>query len=261
MVREFISYLEHLRNGSIELCNVCKSNTPTTNCTSCKKQGFDELWQKVTILRSPPPPGQERRNRNQDDLSSLQKYRRLYYNILDNIINHMRAKFSSLENMRFFEVFNSNKYPFFASDGGKIVLQKIITDLDHLYPKIFNLINLKSELTVIQSSEMFRTVAPKNILNHIKTQNLHHAFKESFKLATLISTIPATTSSVERSFSALKRIHTYKRSTQTENRLSNLALLSIEKDLLLELRGKSDFHNKVTTIFTLKTRRMEFLFK
>lgn len=82
-------------------------------------------------------------------------------------------------------------------------------------------------------------------ISFLKKRNLHSAFKESFKLAQLIASIPATTLSVERSFSALKRIHNYKRSTQSENHLSNLALLSIEKELLHELHQKNNFHDSV----------------
>lgn len=46
------------------------------------------------------------------------------------------------------------------------------------------------------------------------------------------STILAATATVERSFSNLKRIKTYSRSTQGQEILSGLAVLSIEKELL-----------------------------
>ncbi len=41
--------------------------------------------------------------------------------------------------------------------------------------------------------------------------------------------------SAERGFSSLRRIKTYLRSTMTQDRLSNLALLYIEKDLSSQL--------------------------
>ena len=47
-------------------------------------------------------------------------------------------------------------------------------------------------------------------------------------------TLPVTTTSVERSFSALKRIKTYCRSTMTENRLNGLAAAFIHKKVDIE---------------------------
>ena len=54
--------------------------------------------------------------------------------------------------------------------------------------------------------------------------------------------LPATTSSVERSFSALKRIKTYNRNRTEEKRLSSLAIIAIEKERQQKLRQiKEDF--------------------
>lgn len=77
----------------------------------------------------------------------------------------------------------------------------------------------------------------------------------------LILTIPASTSSVERSFSALKRLKTYSRNQMQEERLSELALISIEKDFLKSLRHRENFYDKVIEIFTNKTRRIELIYK
>ncbi len=80
-------------------------------------------------------------------------------------------------------------------------------------------------------------------------------------MAKLVSSIPATTASVERNISALKRIHTYKRSTQSEDRMNDLSLLSIEKEILATLREKDDFYSKVIEKFTAKTRRLDLNYK
>lgn len=75
----------------------------------------------------------------------------------------------------------------------------------------------------------------------------------------MISSIPATTVSVERSFSALKRIHRYKISTQGEEKMSNLALLSIEKQVLETIRDQENFYACVIQKFSMKTRWVEFM--
>ena len=51
----------------------------------------------------------------------------------------------------------------------------------------------------------------------------------------MVLTFPVTSASCERSFSALKRIKTYTRSTMTDHRLTASTLLSIEKDLTQSL--------------------------
>ena len=86
-------------------------------------------------------------------------------------------------------------------------------------------------------------------------------FKEVYKLAELILTIPCTTSSVEQSFSALKRIHTFCRSTQGQDRLSALAIISIENEILHGLKSKDTFYDLVIHKFLCKNRRTELNYK
>jgi len=47
----------------------------------------------------------------------------------------------------------------------------------------------------------------------------------------LFMTLPVSSATAERSFSRLKLIKSYLRSTMSESRLTNLALLSIEREL------------------------------
>ena len=106
--------------------------------------------------------------------------------------------------------------------------------------------------------------SPVQLLNFLVHNNLCPTVPEATKLLQLVLTIPATTASVERSFSALKRIKTYSRYRTDQGRLSSLALISIEADRLLKLKAKEpkdDFYNKVTDIFIKKDRRMDLFYK
>jgi len=60
--------------------------------------------------------------------------------------------------------------------------------------------------------------------------------------------IPITTASGERSFSKLKLIKTYMRSTNTDDCLSSLALISIENDKVTKL----DLNEAITNFDDLK---------
>ena len=60
---------------------------------------------------------------------------------------------------------------------------------------------------------------------------LKAAFPLLVKLIQIALTIAVSTAHCERSFSALKHIKSYLRSTTTQQRLADLAILSIEKEL------------------------------
>ena len=105
-------------------------------------------------------------------------------------------------------------------------------------------------------SEEFKGKNIAEISSFIKDNDLGKAYYEVSRLCELILTIPTTTASVERSFSALKRIKTFTRNSQGQERLQNLALLSIEKELLHHLQHTSKFYSDVTDHFARKPRRI-----
>ena len=67
----------------------------------------------------------------------------------------------------------------------------------------------------------------------------------------LYLTIPVSSAAAERSFSRLKLIKSYLRTTMKQDRLSGLALLSIERQLTKEL----DYDKVIDTFSNVKTRR------
>lgn len=70
----------------------------------------------------------------------------------------------------------------------------------------------------------------------------------------LFLTVCVSVSSCERSFSKLKLIKNYLRSTIGQSRLTNLAILSIEN----ELSSKIDFDEVITKFASMKARRKNF---
>ncbi|KAK4886524.1 hypothetical protein RN001_002795 [Aquatica leii] len=119
---------------------------------------------------------------------------------------------------------------------------------------------LKSELSVIYSRTEFRSIAGALCLFLFMTNNnVCNTFSECVKLLKILITIPMTSTEAERCFSTLKRIKTFLRNSMGQERLAALAMLSIEKDFIMQI---SDFNGKVIEKFSqIKNRRMDFLFK
>ena len=67
----------------------------------------------------------------------------------------------------------------------------------------------------------------------------------------LFLTLPVTSATNERTFSKLKLIKSYSRSVMSQNRLSGLALLSIEK----ETASKVDLDKLIDTFASVNIRR------
>jgi hypothetical protein len=85
---------------------------------------------------------------------------------------------------------------------------------------------------------------------------------EIFKLISLILTIPATSASVDRSFSVLKRIKSFTRNTIDQSRLNNLGQISIEKELIKSLRKTDTFFDQVIDHFAeAKDTRINLIYK
>ena len=80
------------------------------------------------------------------------------------------------------------------------------------------------------------------------------------KLCELALTLPATSASVERSFSHLKHIHIYSRDAQGDKRFSNLADISIEKKLLKSVKN-NEFYDEVINLFNQSDRQIELTYK
>ena len=72
-------------------------------------------------------------------------------------------------------------------------------------------------------------------------------------LLRILLTIPATSATCERSFSSLKRIKTYLRSTMSADRLSSLALLHVHRDMDVGVDVVLD------TFAGAKNRKLDFM--
>jgi len=67
---------------------------------------------------------------------------------------------------------------------------------------------------------------------------------------------PITTASAERSFSTLRRLKTFLRSTMTEDRLSGLALMAIEQEMTTDYMKDGKLEVLVDRFSNIADRRL-----
>lgn len=93
---------------------------------------------------------------------------------------------------------------------------------------------------------VFKNIVKENIDHEYFKDNLsQQVFSKLFKLIQLAITLPVSSSTSERSFSAMRRINNYLRSTMSQNRFSDLGILNIEKDVVVNIEEVlNDFVNQ-----------------
>ncbi|AEC06949.1 hAT family dimerization domain-containing protein [Arabidopsis thaliana] len=127
--------------------------------------------------------------------------------------------------------------------------------------------NLKDALTHgthsdILASDLFyelkilREALPKEVRRPIEVldflQKVEGCYPNSWIAYQVLLTIPVSVASAERSFSKLKLIKSYLRSSMSQERLSDLAILSIERALVREV----DFERLANDFVGKKGRRI-----
>jgi len=82
-----------------------------------------------------------------------------------------------------------------------------------------------------------RRLVGKNIRNALDALDICNAdvFPNVHKMLRVMSVLPVTTTTNERSFSTLRRLKTYLRSTMGEDRLNGLASLNIHRDINVDI--------------------------
>uniref|UniRef100_A0A3P8UM16 DUF4371 domain-containing protein n=1 Tax=Cynoglossus semilaevis TaxID=244447 RepID=A0A3P8UM16_CYNSE len=190
--------------------------------------------------------------------SAREEKKRMYYNILDNVGVQLKARIDHFSELAFLDLVDFAKIHEMSHHMDDTKLQSLSK-----YARFFDFVRLKADLVGLYSSPSLRNVcqSPGQLLSFLAQKDLIQTVPEATKLLQLALTHPATTS-VERSFSASKRLETYSRKRADHGRLSSLAIIAIEAERLSKLRAnKEDFYNQVIELFVEKDQRMDFIYK
>ena len=107
------------------------------------------------------------------------------------------------------------------------------------------------ELKFLQNFIPKENMGPVEILKFLKR---HDCFPNASIAYRVLLTIPVTVASVERSFSKLKLLKSYLRSTMTQQRLNDLATIALESGLL----EKIDYEHIIEDFISRNTKRMKY---
>ena len=96
----------------------------------------------------------------------------------------------------------------------------------------------------------FKGNIPENISDTLKAASFG-ALPNIFVALRILATLPVTSCECERSFSALRRLKDYTRSTMTSERLNGLALMYVHREIVPDIE-------KVIDRFAITNRRLDF---
>ena len=173
--------------------------------------------------------------------------------IVDKAISSIENRFEQFQIYEdiFGFLFNFTKLKSLDNDSLQKYCLKLEDFLKHdVYYDIDGL-DLSSELNILIEILQIKDYTPIDRLNYIKRLD---SFPNTCIAYRILLTIPVTVASTERSFSKLKLIKSYLRSTISQERLSGLAILSIENEILEE----SEYKNLISQFASQKARKIDF---
>lgn len=203
-----------------------------------------QLAQSVDVALAMPRiigRGKQVHRSNVQCVTAEEYYRtNLYIPFLDHIITQMTLRFSAQ-----FEVIRqlSSLVPGFCGFSTTRPCQlSDISETVSFYSSLIDPDRVEHELqtwnvkwfgNTFSSTETDRIHAdnlPATALDALEQCN-QHFYPNIHRLLTILATLPVTTASAERSFSTLRRLKTYLRSTMSSERLTSIALLNIHPDI------------------------------
>ena len=124
-----------------------------------------------------------------------------------------------------------------------------------IYRDDFNIDNLSNELDLWYIYKLKHKLTNiDSIHKHFSSVNISSVFPNILTLLTIFLTMPVTSCEGERSFSVLKRLKSWLRSTMGQSRLSSLTIIQIHSRELVKL----SVENLINIFASCKQRRTDF---
>ena len=194
--------------------------------------------------------------------SPKEYFRKQYFEVLDLLINELQRRFQQERGMPMAVLIEKLLLEYSnASSSSK----SLPTELD-IYKNDIDLSKLNFQLQMlpdlIKSRNQQVSNSPIKEVTNVKTiatmmnelPVCKTMFSEISRLLQIFFTIPVTTSTAERTFSLLRRLKTFLRSTMTQPRLNNLMMLYVHR----EKTSKLDMNGIAETFVNVNDRRRQY---
>ena len=215
----------------------------------CKRSEceFNQFYDKVVSfaknheIEEPVLPRRRKRPKQCDDgtdphtfVDVKSYYRKIYFEVCDLLFNDLENRFEA----RHISPMISMEQLLIKAANNEKFETEMATVQESCFSKDISISELSKQLPLLH--DMVKNSLPSvNSITSLHTicdaMNTNEIFKEMFSsvhlMLRLILSSPITSATAERSFSALKHLYTYDRSTMREKRLNNCLLLNIHKDI------------------------------
>lgn len=174
--------------------------------------------------------------------------------ILDTAISSLSERFEQLQSFSNTWGFLSNIKDLPDKNELKLACQGLEDKLRYQDNSDINGSDLLTELNIAKEIFPGDVKLPIEAVRFISSNKLQDVMPNLWVALRIMLTIPVTVATGERSFSKLKLIKTYLRSSMAQERLNSLAILSIENDIVKMI----DVERAIKTFADLKSRKKMF---
>lgn len=247
MLKGLVSSIMNMRNNVFETA-INKEKT-TASFLNIPSQ-FEEKRSKMVKRHLDDLPNDEQK------LKADQELKRECNLAIDSIISNFSWRYEQMKKVvSDFGFLTGNKLFNMKSEE----VCKWSKDLAMKYSEDLNGFDLYSELECFKNQahslmNNFKSATPLELLKCIHMYSLKDVYPNVEIALRIFLTIPVTTATCERSFSRLKIIKNYLRSTMTQEKLTNMGIISIER----ELASKINFEDIIDEFATKKARKVKF---
>ena len=164
-------------------------------------------------------------------------FKQQYFEILDLLVNELKRRFQQKRGLPVMSILekvllDSVNNTFCSSElPEEFAIYKSDLDLSRLKVQLSMLPDLIATHNTNSKIPIKKVTNVRTICDVIKeTSTGKEMFSEIIKMLKIFYTLPVTTSTAERSFSALRRLKTFLRSTMTQDRLNHTLITFIHKE-------------------------------
>uniref|UniRef100_A0ABD2XCV9 HAT C-terminal dimerisation domain-containing protein n=1 Tax=Trichogramma kaykai TaxID=54128 RepID=A0ABD2XCV9_9HYME len=228
LLQETLTILHRKRDKSVEVFS---------NIFEEAKNIADEIDAEIKV----PRLANVQKNRSNYPCDSAEDYYRkaIFIPLLDSVIEDLKFRFPE-ETLNLFDLF-----VLFPTNGDESECEEALNRLSNKYAYLFNKSTDIFKKMLSSELEFYRLHCEnKKITSCSALELLDHCDDEVFPIVTMLlkilATLPISSCNAERSFSSLRRIKDWLRSTMSKDRLDGLALMNIHWNVKINVEKVID---------------------